>query len=663
MRPSLSSLAQFFQVTTMKNLPLLLVLAAGHGVIAAPALAQTNVNWTGGTGNWTNGAAWFNEALAQTGFMPSADFSEIARIDGGGGVSVTTPLANGTDQGASTNPGEVRLATVSGTGELIIASGGTLRVQDAESTDGGLEVGGGPGAGVLRVLPGGALTADGAMTSAANPANLVQLGAASGAGTASVNVGSAAFGGTTIVHRNAAFQSGSSVSFQPTSVYRPVFSGGLGATLQATGAVGLGGTLQPDFGGVAPVVGSMWNLIEGASAGGSFANIDSSLAGALGPGQAFVVSTASIAGGRQAVKLSVRQLAVLSVNRDTGVASLTNPGATPVSLDGYTIASPLGSLGPSGWNSLQEQGALGGTWRESPATTERVSELKRTSVGMLAPGQSVSLGTLYAPTPTMIGEPTEDLALQFASPDGVFNGLVTYTGTKVNNILLQVDPSSGHARLRNTSSFTVQIDGYTIASAAGSLTPAGWTSLDDQNAAGGDWRESPGSSTRLSELKRSSFTTLAPGASFDLGALFNASLPKDLAFQFLPFGQSQPSTGQVLFTPISSGLPSDFNDDGQVNAADLAIWRGAFGASSAADADNDGDSDGADFLVWQRNLSASALAANTGSLTAAPEPTSLVVAMAALACLFGVSRGQGAGRHCPHAFCASLEVADKESKS
>src|SRR3954467_11347001 len=77
---------------------------------------QTNVNWTGGTGDWTNGANWFNETLNGSGFMPSADFNEVARIDNGGVVSVTTALANGTDQGASTNPGRVRLATVAGNG-------------------------------------------------------------------------------------------------------------------------------------------------------------------------------------------------------------------------------------------------------------------------------------------------------------------------------------------------------------------------------------------------------------------------------------------------------------------------------------------------------------------------------------------------------------------
>jgi hypothetical protein len=631
---------------TMRYITAKLFTIALVGLLAgqSTAQAQTFVNWTGGTGNWNNNAGWFNEGTGLPGTLPSADFSEIARIDAGGVVTVNTALANGSDGGFTTNPGEVRLGSVTSSGELVITNTGTLRVQVAENVDGGIDVGG-AGTGVLRVLPGGALTVDGPLASAPGSANLIQLGAASGAGTANITVGSASFGGTTLVHRNTAFNSASSIGLQSSSIYRPVFSGGIGATLQAAGSVGLAGTLRPDFGGVSPAVGSSWNLLEGSNVSGAFNTIDASLAGALGAGQAFVVTTANAAGNRQAVRLSLRQMAMLNINRDTGVVSLSNPGTTPISLDGYSIASNLGSLSPSGWNSLQDQGALGGQWRESPATVNRASELKRTGLGTLAAGQSISLGTLFAPNPTTIGAPTEDLALQFASPDGVFNGLVTYTGTKVNNILLQIDPSSGQAQLRNTSAFTVQMDGYTISSATGSLTPNTWTSLDDQNAAGGDWRESPGASTRLSELKRASFTTLAPGATFNLGAIYNPTLAKDIAFQYLSFGQSQPSNGQVLFTSISNNIPGDFNDDGSVNGTDLTIWRGAMGSSSSAgDADNDGDSDGTDFLVWQRNLGAAAVASGAVAASPIPEPTTIAIAFAAVSCAFGAGRGQRARR-------------------
>jgi hypothetical protein len=53
--------------------------------------------------------------------------------------------------------------------------------------------------------------------------------------------------------------------------------------------------------------------------------------------------------------------------------------------------------------------------------------------------------------------------------------------------------------------------------------------------------------------------------------------------------------------PLAS-LPSDFNNDGAADEADLAVWRASFDQTTGADADNDGDSDGNDVLLWQRSV-------------------------------------------------------------
>ena len=45
---------------------------------------------------------------------------------------------------------------------------------------------------------------------------------------------------------------------------------------------------------------------------------------------------------------------------------------------------------------------------------------------------------------------------------------------------------------------------------------------------------------------------------------------------------------------------ADFNNDGRVDALDLADWQGDFGVNSFSDANNDNVTDGADFLFWQR---------------------------------------------------------------
>ncbi len=66
--------------------------------------------------------------------------------------------------------------------------------------------------------------------------------------------------------------------------------------------------------------------------------------------------------------------------------------------------------------------------------------------------------------------------------------------------------------------------------------------------------------------------------------------------------------------------PADFDEDGDVDAADLATWQTSFGSDNGADADLDGDSDGADFLVWQQS--------NSGALVGianVPEPTTALL--------------------------------------
>lgn len=79
-------------------------------------------------------------------------------------------------------------------------------------------------------------------------------------------------------------------------------------------------------------------------------------------------------------------------------------------------------------------------------------------------------------------------------------------------------------------------------------------------------------------------------------------------------------------------LAADFDDDGDVDESDLAIWDPNYGLSGTAtkpdgDTDADMDVDGSDFLAWQQEY--------TGALTtiaaanAVPEPSSLLLLAAA----------------------------------
>jgi hypothetical protein len=74
--------------------------------------------------------------------------------------------------------------------------------------------------------------------------------------------------------------------------------------------------------------------------------------------------------------------------------------------------------------------------------------------------------------------------------------------------------------------------------------------------------------------------------------------------------------------PFAPTIDGDFDQDGDVDGADLNQWKGDFGQNGDSDADGDGDSDGADFLVWQQNLGASAA---TASSAAVPEPAALML--------------------------------------
>lgn len=78
--------------------------------------------------------------------------------------------------------------------------------------------------------------------------------------------------------------------------------------------------------------------------------------------------------------------------------------------------------------------------------------------------------------------------------------------------------------------------------------------------------------------------------------------------------------------------PGDFDLDGDVDQADLAILENGYGIDSGAfvdngDADMDGDVDGDDFLLWQLNLGV------VSSLSAANVPEPSTIALAALGLL------------------------------
>ena len=358
----------------------------------------------------------------------------------------------------------------------------------------------------------------------------------------------------------------------------------LAAELTSTthGAIGvsgsalLSGDFLADFNGATASLGSTWDIIDASSFTGSFHSV--SVAGAsLSPGQ--VASLNQVVGGDNGnlLQLGIEQVLVLNMSRTTKIASIKNLSGSPVSftIDGYLVESALGSMDPDGWNSLEDQG--GGTWFESgTVTANSLSETSPESSTTLAAGQSVAIGPIYKPRFVQLGQETEDHVFTFTTTAGdIRQGSVIYEGDKqLNNMVLTVDPTSGGATIQNESGLSVVFDGYTITSVSNSLTPDTWNSLEAQGAVGGDWLEANPTNARVSEVMSECCTTLGTFGGFDIGTLWNTGGSRDLAFEFLIEGQSDPFEGVVVYgalPTVSSPLLADVDHDGDVDGSDFLI--------------------------------------------------------------------------------------------
>ncbi len=597
-----------FQLRIPKSIAIVIVAAC-----AQTTLAQNPVNWNVPSGDWSVPGNW------DTGNVPDTNFDELANISNGGTALVTSPISIG--------PGQVVLGQLAGeSGTLNIGNGGNLPVTftTGNVTNGGVNVGQ-AGTGHLIVQPGGTLTAR-TLTVAGETGSSVVLGGTSGGTTMVSTEFGATFGrNLRVIGPNVNFSTQSLV-FQTENTYVAQITGATHSPLKSANLATLAGTLRVEFGpGVTPTLGNSWNLIDAPSFAGAFSTIDTSAAPVLPYGQVYrfdSVADPSSVNGRFG-RLAIEQLLVLNVNRNTGAVSI-NTGPAPVSIDGYAIRSPLGGLVPGNWNSLQDQGVS--DWRESPpgGAAIQLAELKPTSSTAIAPGAPRALGNIFAyPAAQEFGTELEDIAFEYYTTDGrVVQGLVNYEGDKrFNNLVLVVDPASGATRLENQSNLGVDIDGYKITSASGSLLPANgnWNSLDDQNVAGGDWRESNPTVNQLVELKPSGESLFSGGTNFNMGSLFKTTAAggtQDLIFEYLLPDESEFHDGVVVYRSLAS-LQGDYNMNGVVDAADYVVWRNSNGTPAA-------------YNTWRANFGRTAA---SGSLVAAsasvPEPASLVLVIVA----------------------------------
>jgi hypothetical protein len=216
-------------------------------------------------------------------------------------------------------------------------------------------------------------------------------------------------------------------------------------------------------------------------------------------------------------------------------------------------------------------------------------------------------------------------------PGGMLGQAVTLNVDATLN--LRVDVGTGAMTIQNPAvgATAMSIDGYIIKSASSSLNAAGFSGV---GAAG--WLPglppSQGNGV-LSETNFNGSLSVGQGSTFPIGSAFGVGGTPDLDFTFhLASGEILRGTVEYVGTP---GFPADFDDDGDVDGADLQDWRGAFGPGSGADADGDGDSDGSDFLTWQRTVGSGPAVAAAAAI---PEPATMGLLLIGVAATFVARR-------------------------
>ncbi len=598
---------------------------------ASTGFAQTSYYWQVEPpveDDWFVDENWLEPDL-QNQYTPDQQYDEVGVIDNGGTAYV--------DSDGGIPPGGVTLGSSSATsGTLEIRSGGVLEVMvgDGGVAGGGISVGPhSSGVGTLRVLPGGTLTAEGSLTSGYSGGDTIVVGGAA-SGTATLSAASAIIGGFAQVYPNAAFSTAGSFNYLASATYQVEVNSSGNGFINVGGNAGLDGSLNFNFTGVSPVAGSSYTVLEAAAINGSFDAVTYSAS--LPYNQTFVLAEGDAGGGRANLTATVEEVLVLNVNRDTGVVTMNHPGTSSIAIDSYYIGSDAGALVPANWTSFYGGGILGGDWLETDARADNLGEVKLSGDASIAASSQYNLGAIFDPYAGAFGEVGEDLEFVFSreSDGALLTGVVTYTGTSVNTLVLQVDPATGETYLCNPTETTVQFDSYHIASDSGALSTTGWDSLDDQDADGAAWLEftAPALSANLiGEFNALGFTTLSPGTALNLGNLYTPASAEDLQFEFLLMGEEEGRVGQVFYEAYvpPEGVDGDYNDDGIVDAADYTVWRDNLGTSATLPNDpTPGTVDESDYAVWKSHYGQTA-GSGSGALAAVPEPAAWLLALVA----------------------------------
>jgi hypothetical protein len=186
-------------------------------------------------------------------------------------------------------------------------------------------------------------------------------------------------------------------------------------------------------------------------------------------------------------------------------------------------------------------------------------------------------------------------------------------------------------------------------------TPSGSLSIDFKNSSEFGRLTATGSATLGGHLTGILWTGYAPQAWDSFVILSADEVLQSFASMSLPAIPGRPGlewnitydyVNDFVELQVAPIFTADFDEDGDVDGADLTRWKTGFGLATGAlhtqgDADVDGDTDGADLLVWQRQLgSHAALPASAG----VPEPSAFWLTISTAVLALALRQGRRAGR-------------------
>lgn len=422
------------------------------------------------------------------------------------------------------------------------------------------------------------------------------------------------FGGKSslqLLAQDAAFEAKGDLSLGG-SLHFPVTGAGA-PVVQVAGVASIKGAVVPTFDGVTPEFGNSWKFLDGADSVeiGSKANVVLPANVSLAKGL-----NARVEADGGMASLVIGNLPVLEVNRATGAATISNVVGGDLSFTGYSITSERGLLSGAGFTGTGTEGFVAPNPNDSS-----LAEFSLEGVKTLSVGETIGIGNAYNGGGTHPLD--EDVVFQFSTESGdIIDGLVEYAGPP-NDVVLNANPETGEVTLYHLSAFIdpVDVTGYTLTSASGSLNPDNWTSLVDQGVEG--WTEANPTGDHISELNLSSSTTLSNGTKFSLGNIYGGT--PDLRLQYATASDIFDATityGVVPDGSVSVCNPNtlgDLDGNGTVEFADFLVLAENFGSDATdhttGDIDCNGKVEFSDFLVLAENFGRS-----TGGAAAVPEP-------------------------------------------